>query len=126
MILGEFCIFAHFFMKKIICYIILSILFTFSYGQKKSEFQVWEDSLIHLRDQVMAEPDETTRLALNEDFMTLLEEVFAKYVGKQVDYVVELIAEDGSQDGLNPNILSFAGMDAEIETIEEEENEEYV
>ncbi len=75
MILGEFCIFAHFFMKKIICYIILSMLFTFSYGQKKSEFQVWEDSLIHLRDQVMAEPDETTRLALNEDFMTLLEEV---------------------------------------------------
>ena len=61
-----------------------------------------------------------------ESTKTLLEEVFAKYVGKQVDYVVELIAEDGSQDGLNPNILSFAGMDAEIETIEEEENEEYV
>lgn len=36
---------------------------------------MWEDSLISLRDEVVNEPDETVRLALNEDFMTLLEEV---------------------------------------------------
>lgn len=36
---------------------------------------MWEDSLIALRDEVVNEPDETLRLALNEDFMTLLEEV---------------------------------------------------
>ena len=48
---------------------------TTAFSQKKADFRVWEDSLVHLRDQVMAEYDETTRLALNEDFMSLLEEV---------------------------------------------------
>ena len=48
---------------------------TTAFPQKKAEFRMWEDSLVHLRDRVMAESDETTRLALNEDFMTLLEEV---------------------------------------------------
>ena len=46
-----------------------------AFSQKKPDFRMWEDSLVNLRNQVMAEPDETTRLALNEDFMTLLEEV---------------------------------------------------
>ena len=46
-----------------------------AFPQKKADFRMWEDSLVHLRDRVMAEPDETARLALNEDFMTLLEEV---------------------------------------------------
>ncbi len=45
------------------------------FPQKTSDFRVWEDSLIHLRNRVMAEADESSRLALNEDFMTLLEEV---------------------------------------------------
>ena len=49
-----------------------------AFPQKKADFRVWEDSLTRLRDQVMAEPDETARLALNEDFMTLLEEVLQK------------------------------------------------
>lgn len=64
-------------MKRILCYIILIALCFSSYGQKDKgmEFRIWEDSLIQLRDQVMNEPDETTRLAMNEDFMTLLEEV---------------------------------------------------
>ena len=64
-------------MKRILCYIILIALCFTSYGQKDKgmEFRIWEDSLIQLRDQVMNEPDETTRLAMNEDFMSLLEEV---------------------------------------------------
>jgi hypothetical protein len=45
------------------------------FAQKVSPFRMWEDSLVSLRAEVMAEPDETTRLSLNEDFMTLLEEV---------------------------------------------------
>ncbi len=64
-------------MKRAFCYIILLVVCFSSYAQKDKDygFRVWEDSLIQLRDQVMAEPDETTRLSMNEDFMTLLEEV---------------------------------------------------
>ena len=64
-------------MKRILGYIILIALCFSGYGQKDkgSEFRIWEDSLIQLRNQVMNEPDETTRLAMNEDFMSLLEEV---------------------------------------------------
>ena len=63
-------------MKKALCYIILAIVFMTGQAQKNtSAFRFWEDSLMTLRDKVMQERDETTRLALNEDFMSLLEEV---------------------------------------------------
>ncbi|MCQ2283825.1 MAG: hypothetical protein MJZ57_02855 [Bacteroidales bacterium] len=62
-------------MKKAICYIVAAFFCISGYAQKNSEFRIWEDSLISLRDDVVNEPDETVRLALNEDFMTLLEEV---------------------------------------------------
>ncbi|MBR4135035.1 MAG: hypothetical protein IKU03_01290 [Bacteroidales bacterium] len=63
-------------MKKTLCYIILALVFMTGHAQKNtSAFRFWEDSLMTLRDQVMQEKNETTRLALNEDFMSLLEEV---------------------------------------------------
>lgn len=64
-------------MKRVLIHIILTVLCFSGYAQKDKDygFRVWEDSLIQLRNQVMAEPDETTRLAMNEDFMSLLEEV---------------------------------------------------
>lgn len=62
-------------MKKVFVYMILLCCGLTSAAQKDYGFRLWEDSLISLRDQVMNEPDETARLALNEDFMTLLEEV---------------------------------------------------
>ena len=65
------------FMKRILGYIIFILICFSGYSQKDKSmgFRIWEDSLIQLRAQVMDEADETTRLALNEDFMTLLEEV---------------------------------------------------
>lgn len=62
-------------MKRLFLYILLFQIGLSTYAQKQTEFRNWEDSLIALRDQVMAEPDETARLSLNEDFMTTLEEV---------------------------------------------------
>lgn len=62
-------------MKRIITYIILLCCFSAATAQKDDGFRLWEDSLVALRNQVMQEADETSRLALNEDFMTLLEEV---------------------------------------------------
>ncbi len=70
----NFAIFADF-MKNVLCYIILTVSCLFCFAQKSSEFRFWEDSLITLRDQVMNEPNETIRLEMNEDFMTLLENV---------------------------------------------------
>ncbi len=63
-------------MKRLLCYIILLLMFVQGQAQKGRDMglRVWEDSLIRLREQVMAEPDETTRLSMNEDFMSLLEE----------------------------------------------------
>lgn len=72
-------------MKRILCYIILMTLCLEAFSQKKnSEFQFWEDSLIVLRDQVMNEQDETKRLELNEEFMSLLENVLQ--MPKSFDY----------------------------------------
>ncbi len=62
-------------MRRFFCYIIFIISFLSVSAQKSSEFRFWEDSLIRLRDQVMDEPNETTRLEMNEEFMSLLEEV---------------------------------------------------
>ncbi len=63
-------------MKRILCYIILVTLSLQVFAQKKNaDFRFWEDSLIVLRDQVMNEQDETKRLELNEEFMSLLENV---------------------------------------------------
>jgi hypothetical protein len=63
-------------MKKLFFHIMLMFLCLTTFAQKRqSEFRIWEDSLVHLRDIVMNEPDETTRLELNEEFMTLLETV---------------------------------------------------
>ena len=63
------------FRRILIISALVLLSWTMAFSQKKPDFRVWEDSLVNLRDQVMAESDETTRLALNEDFMTLLEEV---------------------------------------------------
>lgn len=62
-------------MKNIICYIFIITCCFSAYSQKSNKFQVWEDSLISLRNEVMNEPNETTRLELNEEFMTTLEYV---------------------------------------------------
>jgi len=62
-------------MKQLFLYILLLQFGLCAFAQKHSEFSVWEDSLIVLRDQVMSEPDETARLSLNEDYMTTLETV---------------------------------------------------
>ena len=64
------------FMKRIsVIAAFVLLCWTTAFPQKKAEFRMWEDSLCNLRDRVMAESDETARLALNEDFMTVLEEV---------------------------------------------------
>ncbi|MBO4381610.1 MAG: hypothetical protein J5799_01580 [Bacteroidales bacterium] len=66
-------------MKKLLCHIMLMLLCTAAFAQKsQSEFRFWEDSLIALRDIVMNEPNETVRLEMNEEFMTLLETVLQK------------------------------------------------
>ena len=74
-----FCIFAscnNWMIKRTLGILLMALLLcTAGFGQKKTDFRTWEDSLIHLRNEVMAESDETTRLALNEDFMSLLESV---------------------------------------------------
>lgn len=62
-------------MKRIIVLVLLITCCKSVLPQKTATFRLWEDSLISLRDEVMGEPDETARLALNEDFMTLLENV---------------------------------------------------
>lgn len=59
-------------MKKILFLILLTVHFC-GFSQKKFDFRFWEDSLIHLRDAVMQNPNELERFALNEDFMNLLE-----------------------------------------------------
>jgi len=62
-------------MKKALILIFL-IITTFSgFSQKKIDFEFWEDSLINLRFQAMSAPTELERLALNEDFMNLLESI---------------------------------------------------
>ena len=45
------------------------------YAQKKFDFHFWEDSLVHIRQNVMTARNETERLLWNEDFMNLLESV---------------------------------------------------
>ncbi len=56
-------------------YILILCVFSFcAFSQKDSELRIMEDSLVNLRGRVMNEPNEETRAALNEDFMTLLEE----------------------------------------------------
>lgn len=62
-------------MKRLLSFVILFACAVCGYSQKHNEFRFWEDSLIVLRDQVINEPDETTRLELNEEFMSLLESV---------------------------------------------------
>ena len=61
-------------MKRV--FIILPILlFGFTvFSQKNQNFVLLEDSLINLRNRVINERNEEERVALNEDFMTLLEE----------------------------------------------------
>lgn len=62
-------------MKKISC-IFFCVIIPFSlFSQKRFDFKFWEDSLIHLRDEVMFAPTEIERISLNEDFMNLLEMV---------------------------------------------------
>ena len=64
------------FMRRISAILMFVLLcWATAFPQKKSDFRMWEDSLCNLRDRVMAESDETARLALNEDFMSLLEEI---------------------------------------------------
>ena len=72
-----------------------------AYSQKTNKFQVWEDSLISLRNEVMNEPNETTRLELNEEFMTTLEYVLQMpYSFKHPWDSVKNFAVLNSPDGL--------------------------
>lgn len=87
-------------MKRAVCYIIATICCLSGYSQKNSELRFWEDSLISLRDEVMNEPNETVRLSLNEEFMTLLEMVLQmpnslKYPWDSVRNFAVLASPDG-------------------------------
>lgn len=62
-------------MKKYFFTILLSTICATALPQKQFDFAFWADSLDNLRSRVMNEPDEETKISLNEDFMTLLEEV---------------------------------------------------
>lgn len=63
-------------MKKAACLIIIILAISIlGFSQRKVDFRFWEDSLNTLRQELLKEPDETLRLAMNEDFMTLLENV---------------------------------------------------
>ena len=61
--------------KSIIFFFVVVTIFTSGFSQKSFDFRFWEDSLIRLRQEVLTAPSESKRLALNEDFMTLLESV---------------------------------------------------
>lgn len=60
--------------KKALLLLLLAVPLA-GYSQIKFNFRFWEDSLIRLRDRVMTVYDETEKMALNEDFMNLLESV---------------------------------------------------
>jgi len=60
-------------MRKILLFILLITNSLGSFAQKKFDFRFWEDSLINLRNSVLYTPDETKRISLNEEFMSLLE-----------------------------------------------------
>lgn len=62
-------------MKRSLFFLFLTFSLVCGFSQKRSEFRIWEDSLITLRDNVMNEPNETSRLEMNEEFMTLLENI---------------------------------------------------
>lgn len=62
-------------MKKALILIFLIINAFTGFSQKKFDFRFWEDSLIKLRFQAMSAPTELERLAINEDFMNLLESI---------------------------------------------------
>jgi len=66
-------------MKRVfLIFIIFLGIQTLVFSQKKqkdSDFRFWEDSLIRLREQSICAPTESERLALNDEFMTLLETV---------------------------------------------------
>ena len=62
-------------MKRLfVCFLILFCCFN-GHSQKKFDFYFWEDSLVHLRQNVMTAKNETERLLWNEDFMNLLESI---------------------------------------------------
>ena len=62
-------------MKRALIFIFLIINVYSGFSQKKFDFRFWEDSLINLRFQAMSASTELERLALNEDFMNLLESI---------------------------------------------------
>ena len=68
-----FCVF--FSMKKLIGVISIFIVCQSASSQSGFDFRFWRDSLQKLRDEVMYAPNETDRMALNEEFMSLLEDV---------------------------------------------------
>lgn len=63
------------FMNRIFGIVFLVIICKSAFSQKANDFRMWEDSLVRLRTQVMDEPNYDMRASLNEDFMTLLEDV---------------------------------------------------
>jgi len=65
-------------MKRVFIISFLIITCFSGFSQKKIDFQFWEDSLINLRFQAMSAPTELERLALNEDFMNLLESIIVE------------------------------------------------
>ena len=70
--------------------------------------------------------DKVNALRLQEeDTVSEIKEAFGKYVGKEVDFVVEFIPADGSRDAENPNILALKSINADIVTSNTEE-EDYV
>ncbi|MDR1112182.1 MAG: hypothetical protein LBL18_00245 [Bacteroidales bacterium] len=58
-------------MSIILCVIVCKS----SISQSGFDYRFWRDSLQYLRNEVMYAPNETDRMALNEEFMSLLEEV---------------------------------------------------
>ncbi len=60
--------------KKVILFCIICLPMC-CFSQRKVDFRFWEDSLVTLRQEVINERDEDTRLSLNQDFMNVLESV---------------------------------------------------
>ncbi|MDR2868114.1 MAG: hypothetical protein LBV46_01050 [Bacteroidales bacterium] len=62
-------------MRRLLFFIGMLTICQSLFSQKNSDFKSWQNSLQHLRDEVMQAPNEVERMSLNEEFMSFLEEV---------------------------------------------------
>ncbi len=60
------------------------------------------------------------------DSKDYIKNLLQEMTGKDVDFTVELLPEDGSKDGLNPNLLAFQNINIDIVTDNSIKEDEYV